>query len=127
MVYEFIIPGKLKSLNELLDAPNRRTANGIKSRQQMICYAAIKQSLPGLHIKKPVRLHYCYHETDRRRDLDNIAGFAHKVIQDALVKARVLENDGWRNVVGFSDEFQCDRKDPHIIVRIEEVEDRGGR
>lgn len=66
---------------------------------------------------------YKWFEKDRRRDLDNISSFGRKVIQDALVKTRVLENDGWRHIVGFSDEFYIDKKSPRIEVEITEVQD----
>lgn len=53
-----------------------------------------------------------------RRDLDNISSFGRKVIQDALVNAAVLKGDGWKHVVGFSDRFEVDKKNPRIEVKI---------
>ncbi len=58
---------------------------------------------------------------NRRRDLDNISSFGRKVVQDALVSAGVLKDDGWKHVVGFSDRFDVDKANPHIEVRIREV------
>ena len=58
------------------------------------------------------------HEKDRRRDKDNICAFGRKVIQDALVKARYLSNDGWKNIRGFEDHFEVDAKNPRIEVEI---------
>ena len=39
-----------------------------------------------------------------------------KFIQDALVSCRILENDGWRHIRGFTDVFYVDRHNPRIEV-----------
>ena len=49
------------------------------------------------------------------------AGVAHKFIQDALVKCKVIDNDGWNNIVGFEDHFFIDKHNPRIEVVLEEV------
>ena len=64
---------------------------------------------------------YHWYEPNHRRDLDNISSFGRKVIQDALVKARVLRNDGWKEIVGFEDRFYMDSKKPRVVVEILEV------
>ena len=80
----------------------------------------IRSQLRGIHIKCPVRMEYKWYEPNRKRDLDNISSWGRKVIQDALVKCRVIENDGWRQITGFSDSFYVDKKNPRIEVVIEE-------
>ena len=52
--------------------------------------------------------------------MDNISSFGRKVIQDALVTSKVLKNDGWDEIKGYSDEFYVDSKHPRIEVLIEE-------
>lgn len=81
----------------------------------------IKNKLRGVKIVKPVTLHYVWWEKDRRRDLDNISGYGHKVIQDALVACGVLKDDGQRYIVGMSDSFKVDKYYPRIEVEIEEM------
>ena len=44
-------------------------------------------------------------------------------IQGALVKAKVLQNDGWREIADFSDVFCVDKNNPHSTVEIYEVEE----
>jgi len=44
-----------------------------------------------------------------------------KVIQDALVKARILRNDGWADIAGFSHRFSVDFLRPRIEVEIYEA------
>ena len=82
---------------------------------------AIRLNLKRTHINNPVRIKYTFYEPNRKRDLDNIAGVAHKFIQDALVKCKVLDNDGWNNIVGFEDHFFIDKHNPRIEVVLEEV------
>lgn len=53
--------------------------------------------------------------------MDNVSSYGRKVIQDALVKSGVLANDGWANIIGFTDEFAVDKMHPRIEVEIEEV------
>ena len=36
----------------------------------------------------------------------------------ALVKARYLSNDGWKNIRGFEDHFEVDAKNPRVVVEI---------
>lgn len=122
MEYLLIIPGKLPGLNEYVTAERTSRYMGAKIRRNSEDFVAIgiKQQLRGLKISNPVELHYTWVEPDMRRDRDNIA-FAKKFIQDALVNCGVLKDDGWKYVVGFSDSFSVDKKNPRIEVRIKEV------
>lgn len=123
MKYKFVIRGRLPGLNEYLKAErsfhNRHSVgNDMKQDHQMIISSAIRTQLKRLHIDDPVLLEYRFYEPNRRRDLDNIAGVAHKFIQDSLVKCRVLDDDGWNNIVGFRDSFYIDKHNPRIEVTI---------
>lgn len=76
----------------------------------------------GIQIDKPVYMEYTWYEKNKRRDLDNISSFGRKVIQDSLVHTHVLKNDGWKEIVGFSDTFYVDAINPRIEVLIREVQ-----
>jgi len=65
-----------------------------------------------------VTLEYIFYEPNMRRDPDNVSGFAHKVVQDALVECGILQNDGWRNISGYRDMFSIDKQNPRIVVII---------
>ena len=80
----------------------------------------IRSQLRGIHLKKPVRMEYRWYEPNRKRDLDNVSSYGRKVIQDGLVATRVIQNDSWKQVVGFSDSFFVDKKNPRIEVTIVE-------
>ena len=123
MIYRFTCD-RLPSLNEYIRAERSgwQAANNMKHNgESTVIYGIRRAHLK--RIKGPVRIRYVFFEKDRRRDKDNIAGIAHKFVQDALVKSGILENDSWNYVTGFSDEFQIDKKNPRIEVELIEVND----
>ncbi len=123
MEYLLTIPGTLNNLNDYIAAErtNRHKGARMKASNESIVVAAVWQCMRGIRIDKPVFMEYTWVEKNRRRDLDNISSFGRKVIQDALVAAGVLKDDGWKYVVGFSDRFQVDKDNPRIEVKIREV------
>lgn len=121
MTQTFIIEGRLPSLNEYIRAERSgwQAANSMKHKYEKL----VAGSAIGLKaITKPVRIRYTFFEQNRRRDKDNVAGVAHKIVQDALVKTGILVNDSWEYVVGFSDDFQIDSKRPRIEIELIEEE-----
>nr|DAG45978.1 MAG TPA: Endodeoxyribonuclease RusA [Caudoviricetes sp.] len=122
MNYKFTIRGTLPGLNELIEAERRNRFIGAKLKKQ---YEAVvmraARSLGNVEFEEPVYMVYHWYEKDRRRDKDNICAFGRKVIQDALVKARFLRNDGWKNIAGFEDRFYVDKDKPRVVVEILEV------
>ena len=123
MIYRLVIRGTLPGLNEFIGAvnTNRHKGNAVKRDAELLVSLAIKSQLRGVKITKPVVMRYLWVEKSRRRDLDNISSYGRKVIQDALVKCHVLQNDGWNEIQGFSDSFAVDKKYPRIEIEIEEV------
>lgn len=120
--YKFIIEEKLPSLNEYILACRRsaHVGNRFKNETDMICAVYIKQAgIPA--IKKPVKVDFEWHEKTDKRDPDNVSGYGHKTIFDALVSCGVLKNDSKRYVKGHSDEYIKDKKD-FIVVTIKEQE-----
>lgn len=120
---KLIIPGQLPGLNEYIGALDRSRHAGaaIKKTAQRTVELCAKTQLRRFHPTGPVWMRYTWYESNKRRDKDNISSFGRKVIQDALVKVGVLENDGWANVDGFSDRFKVDKKNPRIEIEILEV------
>lgn len=123
MTYKLIIPGSLPGLNQYQYACRSHFSKGadMKKNAIKIVSAYIYQQLRGIKIKGKVRIDYNWYEKNKKRDLDNISSFGRKVIQDALVDNEILENDGWNNVVGFSDTFYIDKENPRIEIIITEI------
>lgn len=126
---KIVIPGTFHSLNEFI-AANRvlrggwSKGNAMKQTdQETITTYLRKVRSVGFQsrLHPPVILHYTFYEPSRRRDLDNVSGYFHKIFQDALVDAGLLKNDNWVNIIGFSDRFECDPANPRIEVEIEEM------
>lgn len=123
--YKLVIQGTLPGLNDLIAAERAHRQKGAKLKRdaETIVRLHIRQQLRGKRPKTPVMLHYRFFEPTRRRDKDNIAAFAHKTIQDSLVKEDIIANDGWDYVEGFVDVFSIDKKNPRIEVVIIESEE----
>lgn len=123
MEYLLVIPGTLNNLNDYIAAErtNRHKGAKMKSDNGNTVAVAIRQCMRGVRIAGPVFMEYLWVEPNRRRDKDNISSFGRKVIQDALVSAGVLKDDGWKYVAGFSDAFAVDKGNPRIEVIIREV------
>lgn len=120
---KLIIPGPLPGLNEYIEAErsHRQKGAAMKRQAQQIVELCAKTQLRRFRPSAPVFMAYTWYERDRRRDKDNISSFGRKVIQDGLVKAGVLKNDGWAHIGGFSDEFQVDAKRPRVEIEITEM------
>lgn len=125
--YRFFIMGRLPGLNEYTSACRSHPQVGARMKREAeqmvidsITAAWARKFLPE-RFREPVRIRYEFIERDKRRDQDNVSSFGRKVIQDALVRAGLLENDGWGHVAGSSERFNVDRENPRIYVEIEEV------
>lgn len=122
--YRAVIAGRMPGMNEFIAAQNRNRFIGAKMKKdyQLLAKLYLQKQIQW-QIEKPVFISYYFFEENKRRDHDNVSGFAHKVIQDALVEAGILKDDGWDEVFGYSDRFEVDKKRPRIEVVITEVED----
>lgn len=119
MKQTFTIHGRLPGMNEYTASQRTNKFGGANMKKKAqntaelyIRYARLKA------IDRPAYIQYTFYEPNKGRDKDNIAGFAHKVIQDALVATRILKDDGWDYITGFSDDFKIDKKEPRIEVTL---------
>lgn len=122
--HRLTIPGRLPGLNEYTSACRSNWASGAKMKQdsQEIVEWAIYSKMRRVRFTKPVFMLFTFYERDKRRDRDNVASYARKVIQDALVKCGTLEDDGWDYITGYMDSFEVDSKNPRIVVEFIEQE-----
>lgn len=117
----FWVPGKVPSLNDLLDAKGtrqpiirsiimrQRPAKGNRRGGEFDLYNDIKQDwkqrtiaaigAPFVRVSSSY-FGYLVVEAERRRDPSNICSAAVKFIEDGLVVAGVMPNDGWDQVLG---------------------------
>lgn len=118
------IPGQLPSLNDLLYAHGTGGGGSGNSyarlKRKWTDDIALLARVGRLMPVECVRLRFTWREKDRRRDPDNVAGGGRKLILDGLVRAKVLKNDGWDEVAGFSDIWEIAAK-PGVLVLLETV------
>ena len=123
--YSLTIKGRLPGLNEYTAACRTHHQKGGEMKRQahdLIRWHILAQ-LRQVRIEKPVFMLYTFYEPDKRRDRDNVSSFARKVIQDALVAAGTLKNDGWGQITGHFDTFKVDKDNPRIVVEFIEMEE----
>ena len=119
MTVQFTIEGRLPGINEYILAERGNKYNGAKLKKT--AQRAVEYYIQAARLKRvrtPIRIVYTFFEPNRRRDKDNIAGFAHKVIQDALVQQGIIDDDGWREISGWTDAFAVDKDRPRVEVTL---------
>ena len=120
---KFTIYGRLPSLNDyvLANRSNRYAGASMKKRNEQMIDKAILKAIDGGFLrmvnKYPITLKIAWYEPNKRRDVDNIT-FAVKFIQDALVKADVIEDDSQNFINVVQHEVYIDRENPRIEVEI---------
>jgi len=117
---KFVIQGRLPGLNEAFYAArkNRYIEANTRHKYENLIIICAKRDLRKWRPKGPVILRYTFYEADKRRDKDNVAGYAMKLTQDALVKAGYLNGDGWADIANFSFSWMVDKARPRIEVEI---------
>lgn len=120
---KIVIPGRLPGMNEAFEAARTNRHIEAKTRHDFENFIILcaKRCLNGWKPTGPVVLHYTFVEPNRRRDKDNVAGYAMKLIQDSLVKAGYLRGDGWKYIENFTFSWAVDKSRPRVEVDIEEV------
>lgn len=120
---EKTFPGLNDYIHEL--GRNPKAGGQMKRKYEKIACDAVRAFLRGKKCTRAITLHYRYYEPEKgaRRDHMNIHAFADKVIQDALQKCGVIENDSPRYVDGsrITHEFYYTNGIPRIEVEIEEL------
>ena len=114
-----VIHGTMPSLNKYTDACRSHPKSGarMKSEAEALIAWQLGSKKP---FPTPCRVCIAWYEPNRRRDVDNIR-FGVKFVLDALVKAGILPGDSQRYVKEIRDSFDCDARDPRIVVTLEEA------
>ena len=123
----FKINSKIKSLNEYINACRRNKYAGAKMKadtEKIIEYEIQNALLKGTlkPVKKPCKVKFEFHEKTAKRDVDNISGFGHKTILDAMQNKGIIINDNQKYITGLIDDFIKDNKDFVIVSLIESEE-----
>lgn len=102
------VPDKLPGLNEIINlrGAGRGFSNPWATEKEKL-HGLVKSlaEIQGLKPFGPSYWTYLFIEKNKQRDKRNIAGGATKVIDDALVEAGYIKNDGWSEVLDYRDYF----------------------
>lgn len=112
-----IIPGEMPGLNTIIAESKKHWSNYAKSKKKYTLIATVFAKRDLVPISKSVNIEFMWYCKDKRRDPDNIAS-AKKYIIDGLVDAKILVEDGWSQIKGFTDRFYIDKYNPRIEVII---------
>lgn len=122
----FFVPGPLPGMNEMLNAAKNEYQRGRKRR--VTGYEVLRRRyvpLITVHIRlyrvtqvRAARFDFVWYECARQRDPDNIAS-GKKFIFDALVSMKILQNDGWAQILEWHDSFRVNADRPGVFVTME--------
>lgn len=117
MIISFTIPGTLPGLNDYVKAnrSNLYKGNQMSRDAHYLCKLGMIK-LAGKRLEHGF-IDFRWYEKNKRRDKDNISA-AKKFILDAMQEMGIFENDGWKQIDGFSDRFFVDKDNPRIEVDI---------
>lgn len=116
----FTIAGRLPSLNDYINACRSHWSKGAefkRATEDDIIWQIVNARNKGLlhPVTGPVAIAFVWHESDKRRDLDNIYS-AKKYILDAMQRAGIIANDNRQNVVSLSDTIIDDGQDYVAVI-----------
>lgn len=95
--------------------------NAIKQTFKIQMLPVLRELQP---LTKPCKVTYTiYYPNKREFDLDNMGSIISKFTHDALVEAKILEDDNWKFVAEVVYEYGgVDKEDPRCDVTLEELE-----
>lgn len=113
MAQSFFIPGRLPSLNDLIEAAKGHGGRGYgysKLKRQWTDSIALLAKAARLAPMARGRFRFEWHEAAHSkhchsRDPDNVAGGGRKLILDGLKTASVIPDDTAKQVAGWTDDF----------------------
>lgn len=126
--YRITITGFDTGLNEMLngvffDYKAKRLVNRVKYKYDQLIVKQLRFSdLRNVKLKTPIEIHYKVYAKDKKHDRMNIGSAFDKCFCDSLQKAGILHNDGWNDIVNATFEYDIDKLNPRIEVRIVEIE-----
>lgn len=115
----------LPGLNDLLREAERHPMayNRLKRDMELVVTAAIRRDLRGWKPQGKCQLNitWCEKSKGTKRDYDNVVAAGRKIINDALVKNKVIQDDNPKYLEYGKNRFMY-RSEPFIRVEIEELE-----
>ena len=121
MEQKLVIDGCLPTFNEITNANRSNRFQGSEQKKQytdLVTYYCKMQRLKAF--KKQVDVTITWYMKNKMKDKDNIMA-GQKFIFDGLVNARVLKNDGWKEIGDISHKFRVDKDNERVEIRLKEI------
>jgi hypothetical protein len=114
------IPGKLPGQNDVIAAAKGQGGRGwnyaAMKKKWTNDIALIAKASKVAPIVGAAWIDFTWRERNRQRNPDNIAA-AKKFVLDGLVKAGVLEEDGWNQIAGWTDRWEVSQR-PGVLIEL---------
>jgi 2-hydroxychromene-2-carboxylate isomerase len=123
------IPGPLPGMNEIIDLRGHRGRrsktnrgkrfdpwNNVKSRWEQVIRGSVR--VYGINPQDKAWFRFIWVERHRLRDPDNVTAGGRKIVLDGLVRAGVLPDDRWKQVLGWRDDFAVNKIRPGVMLYI---------
>jgi hypothetical protein len=119
---KLVIPGKLPTLNEMINASKRSKYAYVAMKDEAINVIGwtFKSTMPGQVAPEKADYTFTWYCRNRLKDKDNIMA-GQKFVFDALQEVGFIKNDGWKQIGSITHRFEVDKKNPRIEVEIEAV------
>ena len=112
-----ILEGQLPAINEIIANSKTHWANYSRVKRGNTNLIALQCKTQRLKtFEHPVGIVFNHYRPNKRKDPDNVAGGAMKVILDGLVKAGILKDDTMDFVKCLHHTFNIDKVNPRIEV-----------
>ena len=109
----------IPTLNEHDNAnrANRYGGASMKKKATSLCATYVKKAMnEGFEIEKqPTNFEFDWYLKNRRKDKDNVA-FAKKYIFDGMVSAGLMDNDGWKQIGFWAEDFHVDKEFERVEI-----------
>jgi len=112
-----IIKGELPTLNEEINGAKKHWSYYAKKKKEWTNLVAWQAKKMAKIKEYPITFEINWYMKNKKKDPDNVA-FAKKYIFDGLVTAGVLENDGSKQITGWTEVISLDRDNPRVEVFI---------
>lgn len=123
MIQQLWIDGYLEGMNEIIEACKGAGGSGAhyvqlkRNKTNLVMLLAKKAKLKPM---ESAHFHYLFSEKTKRRDKSNVLSGI-KFIEDGLVNAEVFKNDGWKQVLSITPDFEIGR--PGVLVTMSTSKD----
>jgi hypothetical protein len=123
--YKFKIQGRMQALNDYIKVNRGKRGIFLGNQTKKFVTEDIAEQISKqnpIHFDKPVIVEFHWVEINKKRDPDNFV-FAKKFVLDGMVKAGIIDGDGWKHIDSFGKESWEARPDTNggVIVTVTEA------